>query len=59
MKFSWNLWSNSNDCIARLGANIIKHASEMGLHIILATLEKFECWNQTLLVTKFHYVKRR
>ncbi len=43
--------------MARLGANMIKHTYEMELYIILATLEKFECWNWTLLIMTFHHVK--
>ncbi len=30
--------------MGNLGANTIKHVSEMELYIILSTLEKFECW---------------
>ncbi len=46
------LWSNCTDSIARLGTNMTEHKSEMELYIILATLENFECWNQTILITK-------
>ncbi len=42
---------------ANLGANMIGHVSEMGLYIIWTTLEKFESWNQTLLITKYKHVK--
>ncbi len=37
------LWSNSIDSTARLGANTTEHTSEIELYIILATLENFEC----------------
>ncbi len=36
-----------------LGASIIEHVSEMELYKILSTLEKFECWNGTVLITKY------
>ncbi len=48
-------WSNFSDCMARLGANMKEHASEVELYIILATLENFECLNQN---TKCHRLKR-
>ncbi len=40
-----------------LGANTIKHVSEMELYIILSTLEKFERWNRTVLISKYQRVK--
>ncbi len=42
------LWANSIDSMVRLGANTTEHGSQMELYIILATLDKFECWNRTL-----------
>ncbi len=51
MKFALRFWSNSSDIMARLDT------FEMELYIILATLEKFECWNPTLLITRSHQVK--
>ncbi len=41
-----------------LGANMIGHVSEMELYVILSTLEKFELWNRTVLITKYQQVKR-
>ncbi len=40
-----------------LGGNTIEHVSEMELNIILSTLEKFEHWNWTVLITKYQRVK--
>ncbi len=39
-------------CTSNFGANRIKHVSEMELYTILSTLDKFECWNLTGLITK-------
>ncbi len=55
------LWSLNNvfaHFTGNLGTNTIKHVSEMELYIILSTLEKFECWNRTVLITKYQQVKR-
>ncbi len=35
-----------------MGTNIIEHASEMELYIILPTFEMFLQWNQTFLIMK-------
>ncbi len=51
-------YSNSSDSTAKFGATKTEHASEMELVIILATLENFERWNQTLLITKSHFPKQ-
>ncbi len=40
-----------------MGTNTIEHVSQMELYIILSTLEKFENWNQTVLITKYQRVK--
>ncbi len=32
------------------GENTVKHTSEMKLYMILPTLEKFSCWNQTIII---------
>ncbi len=37
--------------------NTIQHVSEMGFYIISSSLEKFKCWNRTVL-TKITEVKR-
>ncbi len=34
-------------------SNTIEHISVMELYNILSTLKKFECWNLTVLVTKY------
>ncbi len=39
--------------MGNLGANTIEHVSEIELYNILSTLEKFERWNQTVLITKY------
>ncbi len=38
---------------ANLGAITTKNVSEMGLYIIVSTLDKFERWNPTVLITKY------
>ncbi len=40
-------WSNYDNFTANLGVNMVEHASEVELYIILATLGKFVCWNQS------------
>ncbi len=55
VKFALSFWSNSNDCMARLGTNMTEYAPEMKLYIILATLENFKHWNQILLIMKIKY----
>ncbi len=50
-------WSNSSGCTGRLCTNMTKHTSEAELYVTLATLENFECWNQTLLIKKCHHFK--
>ncbi len=32
-KFLWSFWSNSSDCMAKLGANMVKDAYEIDLYI--------------------------
>ncbi len=54
------LWS-LNDVFAQnftgnLGVNTIEHVSEMKLDNILSTLEKFERWNRTVLITKYQWM---
>ncbi len=58
VEVSQTSWSNSSDCLARLGTNMIELASEMTLYIILDTLEKLQCWNWTFLIMAFHNVKQ-
>ncbi len=41
---------------SNLGPNTIEHVSEMELYIFLSTLEKFECWNRTVLIMKYQWV---
>ncbi len=47
VKLAQSLLSKSSECMAILGADKIQ---QMELYIILATLEKFECWNQALSI---------
>ncbi len=51
MEFMQSFWP-------RLGANTIKHISELELYIFSTTLENYECWNQTLLIMKCHHIKQ-
>ncbi len=44
--------------MARFGANTTEHVFEIELHIILATLDNFDHWNWTLLITKCHYLNK-
>ncbi len=37
------------------GANMIERVSKMELYIILST---FECWNRTVLITKYQQLKQ-
>ncbi len=46
-------WSNSGHFMANLGANMIDHASEVELYIILPTLEMFLHCNRTVLIKKY------
>ncbi len=41
------LLKQTDNFMGNLSANTIKHVSKMELHIILSTLEKFECWDQS------------
>ncbi len=36
---------------------MVEHITKMELYIILSTLEMFEQWNQTVLITKYQRVK--
>ncbi len=38
VKFALRFWSNSSDCMARLGTNMTEYAPEIELYNILATL---------------------
>ncbi len=48
---------NPEQFTGNMSTNTIEHVSEMELYIILSTLEKFENWNQTVLITKYQRVK--
>ncbi len=50
--------SKTGHFMANLGANMVKHVSEIGLYIILSTLERFEHWNRTVLIKKYQRVKQ-
>ncbi len=58
VEFEQCFCSKTDYFTGNLGANTIKHVSEMELYIILSTLDKFECWNRTVLITKYQWVKR-
>ncbi len=47
------LCSKTEHFTGNLGANMMEHVSEMELYNILSTLEKFECWNLTVLITRY------
>ncbi len=50
--------STTDHFMGNLGTNTIEHVSEMELYnIILSTLEKFECFNRTVLIMKYQCVK--
>ncbi len=49
--------SKTDHFTGNLGANMIKHVSQMELYNILSTLEKFEHWNETVLITKYQWMK--
>ncbi len=57
VSFEWWFCSKTDHCTGNLGVNMIKHLSEMELYNILLTLEKFECWNWTVLIMKFQPMK--
>ncbi len=47
VEFEQCFCSKTDHFTGNLGANTIEQVSEMELYIILSTLEKFECWNQS------------
>ncbi len=53
VKFDKCFCSKTDHCMGHLCTNTIVHVSEMELYIILSTLEKFERWNQRVLITKY------
>ncbi len=53
VKFEWCFCSKTDHFTSNLGANMIKHVSEMELYIILSTLEKFEAGIR-VLITKYY-----
>ncbi len=55
VKFKQCFCSKTDHFMGNLGANTIKHVSDMELYIILSTLEKFKHWNRTFLITKYQY----
>ncbi len=57
VEFEQSFYSKSDHFIVNLSTNTIEHVSEMGLYIILSTLDKFERWNQTLLIMKYQWAK--
>ncbi len=58
VEFEQCFCSKNDRFTANFGTNMIKHASEMELYIILSTLKKFERWNWIVLITKYQWVKR-
>ncbi len=53
VKFEQCFCSKTYHFMGNLGANTIEHVSEMELSFIFSTLEKFECWNLTVLIMKY------
>ncbi len=58
VEFEWCFCSKTDHFTGILCASAIVHVSEMELYNILSTLEKFYCWNRTVLIIKYQRMKR-
>ncbi len=57
VEFEQCFCSKTDYFTVNLGTNMIEHVSEIELYNILSTLEKFESWNKTVLITIYRQIK--